>query len=312
LGTAINVLVTCTKRKSRPVPVQLRLGSVPDGPMEARHAIWVERLRSSHDELLPAHALYSGDSWTVVKSFASYALLQLWISSAGYGLLSASSSIHAYSATFDTSDPDSVALREGSRNASRAWWRLLSEWDGPGDAPRSLAELTAACPRSPLLVIASRAYLNAFYEDLALATRSLSDPDLLSIISAGTKSLGALTRHLLPCHSRLQHLVGGSRQSLNPRLARLALSSLRGRKPTCTTFREFFSKLQVKQPDVLRTRRPGLTDGQVRRHIRKALELDRDARPTPLLRDLRDGGLACEQSRFTSLFRAVREELYGT
>jgi hypothetical protein len=318
LQPAVNILVTCTKRKTRAVPAELRIGSVAAGPIEQRVAHWLARVRSARGESVTAEALYAGDSWNVVRSLASSETavpVRVWICSAGYGLLSLASKVHPYSATFARGQADSVAVGgqgEEPREASRTWWRLISEWEGPGPhGPRSIAELAQAHPRSPLLVVASEVYLQAVADDLREALAQLADSDQLAIISAGTASLEGLNEHLVPCDARLQDLVGGARSSLNARLARLALSSLRGRRPCCSTLRKEFSRLLAGREQDTAPRRHALADAEVKRYLREALEQDPDSRPTPLLRKLRDGGRACEQSRFATLFRAVREQLHG-
>jgi hypothetical protein len=316
---AVNILVTCTKRKTRPVPARLRLGSVPAGSPAQRAAEWLRRIGACSEEACPAEALYAGDSWTVIRSLASdgpgSAPVRVWVCSAGYGLLSSESLVHPYSATFDPSQPDSVAPNgpgASAREASREWWRLLSTWEGPGArGPRSIAELAAAHPRTPLLVVASEVYLGAVANDLREAVSKLAEPNLLSIISAGSAEVEGLEKHLLPCDARLQRLVGGARASLNARLARLALSSLRGRKLTGSALNELFSGLLAEQQRASSPRRTALADAKVIAYLKGALERDPASRPTPLLRMLRDSGRACEQSRFASLFRAVREQLYG-
>jgi hypothetical protein len=320
LQPAVNILVTCTKRKTRPVPAGLRLGSVPAGPPAQRVRAWLGRLRSSREESVPAEAVYAGDSWNIIRMLSSGGpgapAVRVWICSAGYGLLSLASEVRPYSATFDGGQTDSVAVNgQGGppREASRAWWRLLSEWEGPGPhGPRTIAELADAHPRSPLLVVASEVYLGAVADDLRKGLGRLADPDQLSMISAGTSDLEGLSKHLLPCDARLQRLVGGARASLNARLARLALSSLDGREPTCSALGELFSGLLAEQQDAPSRRRTALADAEVRRYLKEALERDPKSRPTPLLRKLRDSGRACEQSRFASLFGAVREQLYGS
>jgi hypothetical protein len=267
-----------------------------------------------------AEALYSGDSWSVIRSLAKGGPrtppVRVWVCSAGYGLLSSESLLHPYSATFDSGQADSVPANgrgAAARDASRAWWRLLSEWEGPSPrGPRTIAELAEAYPRSPLLVVASEVYLVAVADDLRAGRAKLADPDLLSIISAGSADVEGLEKHLLPCDARLQRLVGGARASLNARLARLALSSLRGRAPTYPALSELFTGLLAEQPEVSSPRRAALTDAEVKGYLKDPLERNPDVRPTPLLRKLRDSGRACEQSRFASLFRAVREQLYGS
>jgi hypothetical protein len=50
-----------------------------------------------------------------------------------------------------------------------------------------------------------------------------------------------------------------------------------------------------------------MSDDDVRRFIRERLRAEPDLRHTRMLRDLRDGGRACEQKRFRRLFMQVRD-----
>ncbi len=320
MSPAINVLVTCTKRKTLPVPRSLQLGTVPPGPIETRARTWLGRLRSRRHELSAADALYAGDSWNVVRSLATGGAgrlppLRIWICSAGYGLVSLTSRISPYSATFDPSEPDSVTSTESDlppREVPRAWWRLIANWEGPDkNAPRTIQELAEGHPRSPLLVVASAVYLNALADDLREGLARLSDPDQLSIISAGSSSFEDLSQHLLPCDARLQPMVGGARQALNARLARFALLSLGGKSGTYSALCQVFSPLLASCAKCTTKQRPSLTDAQVKNYIRNRLKPMPSSRPTPVLKALREKGYACEQSRFASLFREVREELNG-
>ena len=76
--------------------------------------------------------------------------------------------------------------------------------------------------------------------------------------------------------------------------------------------RSLFTELLARSPRPAARRRTPLTDAEVKRHIREALGRDPRQRPTAMLRQLRGGGRACEQSRFASLFREVRERAYGS
>jgi hypothetical protein len=54
-----------------------------------------------------------------------------------------------------------------------------------------------------------------------------------------------------------------------------------------------------------------MTDEEVRAFIGKALTGNRRLRPTPLLQTLRQGGQACEHSRFARLFHEVQGRSYA-
>ena len=66
-----------------------------------------------------------------------------------------------------------------------------------------------------------------------------------------------------------------------------------------------------EQPDLVPYDREPVTDDEARQFIREQLHVDPKLKHTPLLRKLRDGGRACEQSRFARLYREVVEQMHG-
>jgi len=67
-----------------------------------------------------------------------------------------------------------------------------------------------------------------------------------------------------------------------------------------------FARFLEERPEAPRPERTPMSDEEVTSFIAEALSADPDARPTPLLRRLRDGARSCEQSRFSMLFRRAR------
>ena len=221
---AVNIVVTCTKAKTTPPVRECELRSVPKGTVRERVAEWRRRLKNHAPEAVSAVDLYSGDDWRIARCLCSSRFkIRTWVCSAGYGLIHISDRITPYSATFSATHPDSVCRGVSNvrgRALLSAWWNCLVTWPGPSrEAPRSLTELVDAYPRSPLIIVAPERYLDAIQEDLTGAAGRLPDPELLMIVSAGTKTLGELERFLIPCDARLQPLVGGIRRTLNIRLA---------------------------------------------------------------------------------------------
>lgn len=312
----IQLVVTCTKKKSLEPERDCMLRHVRGRSTAARAADWLARLDGSGGERVPARELYAGDHWSIARDFDGSAVgrqaqIRVWVASAGYGLLAMDSRLRPYSATFAVRHPDSVvsaACRKAPLAAQRDWWSLVTDWAGPwGRQPRSLADLAREHRRSPLILVASEVYLRALCDDLAEARQQLADPKLLSIVSAGTRTLDGLQGSLVACDARLQSLVGGARGSLNVRLTRHLLSSLGTSLPTLDVLNTLCGQMLAQAPDLPRYDRRPLSDQQVCRFIARAVKDDPSLRPTPLLRRLRDQGYACEYSRFVKLFHAGRE-----
>lgn len=321
MSDLINVIVTCTKRKSVEIPDRLKFRRVRKSPIAMKAELWQERLESARVDSVPVRDIYAGDHWSIARSIenvSSYrgAKVQVWVASAGYGLVALDNPIKPYSATFSCDHPDSIGTKTTGDDRTtnyRSWWELMANWDGAVRCrPRTITEIAANSPNAPLLVVASDNYLIAIEGDLQNAVGELRDPDLLSIFSAGCKSLNGLDEHLIPYDARLQHVVGGALRSLNMRVARKAIAESRRSLPTLPVLQRKFRRLVREQPDLERIEREPMTDAAVKRFILQELRKQSDACHTPLLRKLRDSGQACEQKRFAGLYREVREQADGS
>src|SRR3954452_10755863 len=124
----IVLVVSCAHRKRLAPSDELRLSSVAHPPAE-RSAEWRRRLRTVDAPTLPTRDLYAGEHWRVACNayeltlkFSSRA--ELWIISAGQGLVASHERIKSYSATFSSGFPDSVW--RGSADGDRR--QCLREW----------------------------------------------------------------------------------------------------------------------------------------------------------------------------------------
>jgi hypothetical protein len=308
-------VVPCTKRKTRPIPDEARLRSVAGASPEERVERWVERLRGSSGETVPALSLYGGDHWSVVRSVASDGDLpyrvQLWVCSAGYGLVAADAPLRPYSATFSKGHPDSTHATTpelGQRESFRRWWRALARWEGPvPGAARSVLDLAHATPEATILVAGSARYLGAMEDDLLQARRALESPEALTIVSAAGVCLGQLESSRPAFDARLARKIGGGLMSLNVRVLREVLRG--GTAPPRTPdVAARVAALASGLAPFQKPRRAPLTDDEVRAYLREELYRSPGARWSPLHRRLRDAGSACEQKRFRRLHEEVRAE----
>jgi hypothetical protein len=317
MSRKINLVVTCASRKTFPVSAELMLRSLRELEIEDRFAEWRKRLEQTAEKKVLASELYAGQHWYIAQQLTSAADLsglkaELWIASAGYGLIKSTSLLAPYAATFSIGQADSVnnGLNSGAspKEVALAWWKMLGGWRGPSPGTvRQIWQLARDEPEAPLLVVVSDAYFSAIREDLKRARNSLRSSDGLCIISAGADRENGLTENMLPCDARLQQVVGGSLTSLNVRVARKILleakewpiqASVLSRK-----YEQFLSSLGV---DVMKRDRKRLNDSEVRTYISNMLKVDSKVKASPLLQRLRDEGFACEQSRFSSIYREVK------
>ncbi len=303
-GAVTNVVVTCSHRKRLQVPHELRVRNLPRLPFDRRVGEWLERLKGSATPVACALDLYAGEHWSVARSLPKVAAGQpvhLWILSAGYGLISGEARIHAYAATFAPGHPDSVGLN-GTRGD---WWSALAAWSGPEPgSPRSLAQLARQDPGGTILVALSPPYLDACSVDLTEAAASLDIHERLSVICVGGTDGTKLKDLMLPGDARLQHELGGSRQALNVRVLAHLLREHQGpmtRIECAATIEDVLSL----QPNLVEYDRKRCSDAEVAHYIRNRLEIDQSISRSRLLREFRDDGFACEQSRFGELFNTA-------
>lgn len=294
----VRVVVTCAQRKRRPVPGALQLRRVTGVATPTRLRAWTERLTTSSEQVTEAIQLYAGEHWDVARQLNETSTadlpIELWICSAGYGLIPANAPIRPYAATFTAGHADSVP------DGACAWWDALGDWPGPVAGPRSISGLVSD-PGARVLLALSAAYLKACRADIVRAVGRTHHDGQVSIVSVGTKSDPQLAPYLLPCDARLQTAFGGSRQALNVRTAQFLLAAGLSDHDEMS---EMLDKLLTDQPSLTRYERRSANDSEVRAFIRDHLKTDPNATHSRLLREFRDDDRACEQKRFAALFRA--------
>jgi len=307
---SLDVIVTCTDRKTRPAPDELAVRSHPLGSLQSRMKAWTAALESSHVDAVRAEQLYAGDHWQVIRTFPAAApagtQVHTWVCSAGYGLIQLLTPIRPYAATFTTGHPDAVAPREAGYTASD-WWHRLAEWQPEGaTGPRTVAEVAAASKTGFVLVAVSGQYARALDADLAGAARAVGDPDRLAIITGGSHPADIPRRGLIPADARLKGTLGGATHSLNARIARRAIERLTDWYPSQHALASLVQSWLDVAPPAMAYDRQKLDDDSVGSFIRQSLDANPNATHTRLLRALRDSGRACEQARFAALFHDVQ------
>ena len=299
----VHVIVTCTSRKTLPVPSVLRLDSIPGRGTAQRARAWAGRLSSPcKAPMIEAERLYAGEHWMVARSLAGLAAgreIRLWVSSAGYGLIRAGAQVHPYAATF-SGHLDRV---HGGADGARQWWRALARWEGPEPGqPRSITSLAVADPSACFLLALSASYLAACSDDIAAAAVAMADPDRMVVISAGARPCIPVAEVMVPADARLQALLGGTRQALNVRIAAHLLSAGIGSHAVAS---RHLAQLLNEQPPIRRYERKQLSDQEVSEMIIRRLARSPGTPASRMLREFRDAGYACEQQRFAQLHRVA-------
>ena len=297
------ILITncaATKRIAAGDPVLLRnwKGSV------RQRFHWWQKAIEKQVSATTVRDCYAGDAWSqaIAAEKVSPTESQLWVLSAGLGLLSADYTIPSYSATFVNSDLDSVA---SDHQGKADWWNMLVEWRRELTGIGCITDLALANSASVFIVAVSSTYLSVIKEDLISARSALASSDNMLVISAGTHRLPALGASLLPIDARFESLVGGARATLNARMLRHIVEKYKSRKISASQISEYLSVLTTNLGQHRSFERTPLNDKQIATFIRKQSKLLPRPSASAFLRILRDGGSACEQKRFHRIYKTI-------
>ena len=316
MARVVNFIVSCTNRKRFEASAETSVHKVGGADLAARLKLWKRNLRVTAAGEHRADDVYMGDHWSVVRTIpvearTSGLSVQVWICSAGYGLIRPETPIKAYRATFTRGEDDYIAagLSEDEHTLHRWWDGVCSyRFATQTKVPRTISGIAAAFPRTPMLVALSADYLKAVAKDLAGVLVRPYFRDHLSIVSCGTPQSHAIWKqHLLPCDASLAANLGGALTSLNARVARRLFQSLANDDLTVETLTKVAASIDRVDGGMTPSRIPR-SDDDVAEFIRAHLDKFPSTSKTRLLQEFRDKGRACEQKRFGVIYARVRNQ----
>ena len=200
MSTPLNIIVTCTSRKTIKPHPDLRISAFTDSNERAND--WIAAVEKANesvklDEKIMPLDLYAGEHWKIAKELPVHLKNNrhwegdLWVLSAGYGLLHEKAKIISYAAAFSSGKADSISpsLNTDSKAFRTEWWSKLTKLStGKEGKPKSLQELGREDEYSKFLIACSQPYLQAISDDLKLIpnfaqrvfiiSTPISDPEL--------------------------------------------------------------------------------------------------------------------------------------
>lgn len=282
LRRSLALVVGCTNGKSLPVPAVLRVAALAAGA--ERFKTWWQRLGEAQTRR-PVRNLYSGSQWAASLDLERSATalghnVDLWVLSAGLGLVPASLTAPAYAASF-SSGPDLVA---GTPAGRREWWGELRA--------RTSSFLDVAERYDQMLVVLAPTYLEVISADL-----SRLDGRALAVVSSARYDSVYSSSGLRPA-------LRASAMTLNAAAA-AKLLSLAGDSPlNGADVRARWEQWSTDNARRGAIARQGASDDEVIAFIEGSRTAPRASR-TALLTQFREQGRACEQSRFQRLYEDV-------
>jgi hypothetical protein len=292
----VALVVACSQRKRLVPRAELHLRSINES-LGARSIEWRRRIRSVEAAEYPAHDLYLGDHWRAACDAYKLALryssrAELWVMSAGYGLIPGWKSLKSYGATFANGSADSIwrGSADGDRQDHvRAWWQSLPHEE-------TLSGLLKG--GGAIMIAAGATYLDVLSVDLTTALERDLSGDRISVVSAGSRHAGAL----LPVTGRFRAAVGGTDASINARVLGLLAAEAPTHHFRHSAMSAILNRLASRVPAIDRRTGEPKSDDQVVDWINDMHRRKPTISRTQALREFRGANLACEQSRFASLW----------
>jgi len=168
----VHLIVTCTSRKTVPAGDAV----FPDErDVERAYGLWLERLAQARRGSPPMTAgeLYTGQHWSRAAAAAARSGAEIWILSAGLGLLHISDPVVPYEATFSTMP-----------FCHRTHWERLTRRPPSERRCTSLKTLMQSRPADRFVVAASPLYLRAVESDLLAGMKALCNPEQLAVVTS--------------------------------------------------------------------------------------------------------------------------------
>ena len=304
------VITTCTNRKRKPVSPGLHAASLAVGDLAQVAEEWGRRLKQPAP-LFPVMEVYGGRSFQEAKAVAERLDANVFVISAGLGLVDGSEEIPSYACTVLDGANDGIEPKVLGDFSSMEWWAHLKR---VSPYARDLIEVATSADDRLVLAALSDSYIQMLSEDLmVLADGHLARLRLFT--RAPVDRIPARLRQcVMPYDDRLDgpaSPIKGTRSDFAGRALRhfsdYILPGAEGDTPDRHS--SAVRKAMEGWPFPSMVERQRLTDDEILSLLHAHWEAARGS-TSVLLRVFRDQlNVACEQGRFASLARRVRAEL---
>lgn len=266
------------------------------------------RLAQGHSSATRAADLYGGRSFRDAAVAAESCGADLFIVSAGFGLVSSTTALPNYALTV-SQGAGSISLKLKQFNASAIdWWKALcGEIGNPDPVSRLVRQRSTAV----VLLALPSTYLQMVAPELGnLSNLELSRLRLFTSLPGQGLLEPRVANCVLPYDDRLSGLQGhaGTRTDFPQRALRHFVEVLQGHQLSLQAGRTAVVRALSRHKAPSRETRVRTSDSEICAAI-KSLSTSGSLSASTLLRRLRDEqGIACEQGRFRSLWQQVQQE----
>lgn len=327
---AFHFIVTCVSQKTSKKSHSILDDHIKQGSLDSVFKQWQDTLSQSSLKQKEATKLYKGglwgallDCWGIVNGRMPEA--NLWVLSAGHGLIKGDERIVPYDITFqDPCDEVPSILSKVSyeqepdarKRILQGWWKKLIK--SKNHSSGSLESLLSGLGKQDYaLVVLGKDYLDAVYKDLKSGISKSDYPENIAIISNSVNDSVAkrLQPNWLYADSRFINLPKTNSTFMNAKIAHTLLVQMFENSKgiswwSIDNFNDYLKSVAANLAAPVKHDRTPTTDMEVRQYIEESLQ-KQDTPFSRLHRAYRDSGRACEYNRFKSLYKTVKVDLAG-
>lgn len=310
----INLITTCTNSKHGNSYNSLNLSDYSAGKTSANVLIhsWCNATKEAlvKSAFIYVEELYKGGHWATAKTIYRDYPIDLWVLSAGLGLVHNKDKVVPYQATFATGYAESIPLYSKDypgKSFHRTWWKEVTERSPfKSDHATSITALMKEKPKEYFIICGSPDYINAIELDIINGLEYLYAPKKQFLIITSKKINNRLEEYFLKSDARIAPLLKCNMLMLNISLAKYVISHFSDNKnEDLSILAQELSQQFYKLPerDVIKgiKRNPE----EVEEYILTLLQQQPEVSATKALRAFRDSGNSFEEKRFRVLFRSV-------
>lgn len=296
----IQVIVTCAANKNVEVPKELQFGKLPTLSIKESVKEWVNRLKTTSVNLVPMINLYKGGYWNIVKNLHQNPKVDnIWVLSAGYGIINANQPVKPYAIALKDNSFDSIKLNtlNQSKESYSKWWDEITYY-----RKSNITKIFNQNPNDIFIVYASFEYMKAIYNDI----KNIIDKPNVLIVSPDTK-IKEFTPHILNTNLRLRSFLGGNKMTVSPLTVKHLIENIDNIGYTKKEVNDYFEKIISKQPSLppMNPVRKKLSDKEF---IKLIQEIGIEKPKTFIIKEINNRGFASGVNRTTRILNELKKE----
>lgn len=325
---AFHFIITCVSQKKAKISHSILDPHIQTGDLERVFSQWEETLNRSRLKPQKAISLYNGalwgsflDSWGIINGRNPKA--NLWILSAGHGLINHEDKVIPYDITFQESRGDTPSILSkisypqspaARKKTLQDWWQHLEKLKSK--TPQNIRDLLRSFTEDDYaFFVLSKDYLDAIYKDLSAGIKYSKYPQQIAILCNNVND--PVAKKLIPnwlyADSKFVNLPQANNTLVNAKIAHKLIFHMFEEKGGLVwwdikNFNNFLKEVGSELPEVKKPKRTSSTDEEIKNYIKKVL-LKSNVSFSRLHRSFRDGGRACEYSRFKGIYYEVKKEI---